>query len=85
MMKVSHDDAEAMPCKPHLPGVEVARLRKDRDALSQINKNLAEENHSLHALLYEIRVAAGDPDGRLMQDGLIELIRGHREAYHADA
>lgn len=56
MMKIAHDDAEAWYPKPHLPATEVARLRTNRDALSRINQVLAEENASLHRLLYEMQV-----------------------------
>ena len=82
MMKIATDDAEAWYPKPHLPATEAARLRTDRDALSRINQDLAEENASLHRLLYEIRVAAGDPEGRLMQS---ELIKKIMEACNAES
>ena len=39
----------------------------------------AAENYGLLSLLYDIRVAAGDKEGRLMQSELVELIARQRE------
>lgn len=75
MMKIATDDAEAWYPKARLPATEIERLRKDRDSLSRINQDLAEENASIYRLLYEIRVAAGDTEGRLMQHELIQVIK----------
>lgn len=40
---------------------------------------LREQNASLLRLIADIRTAAGDPNGRLMQDELIEYIRKLQE------
>ena len=53
------------------------RLRQQMDENASLNskyKELTQENMALYALLYEIRKAAGDPEGRLMQDDLVEHI-----------
>lgn len=43
--------------------------------LNERISNLEQENMSLLMLIQRIRVAAGDPNGRLMQDELIEHIK----------
>lgn len=51
------------------------RQQMDENAdLKRKHKELTQENMALYALLYEIRKAAGDPEGRMMQDELIEHI-----------
>ena len=81
-MRMTHDDAEAMPCKPHLPAVEVERLRADRDAKDQMlaaalerESELKDQVQGMFSLIYAIRCAAGDPEGRLMQYQLVDKIR----------
>lgn len=43
------------------------------------DSNEAVVNYGLLSLLYEIRVAAGDKGGKLMQEDLVELIAKMRE------
>lgn len=53
------------------------RLRQQMGENADLNarlKELIQENMSLYALIYEIRKAAGDPEGRMMQDELVEHI-----------
>ena len=73
-MTLAHDDAEAQlpPVRDNTSSME--RLRQDRDAFKRQTNELAEENQSLFKLIYEIRCAAGDPEGKLMQSELVNKI-----------
>ncbi len=42
-------------------------------------ERLREENASLYHLIADIRAAAGDPEGKLMQDDLVEHVREIRD------
>lgn len=55
----------------------IAELEEIVDILSR--KELAQENASLYNLLAHIRAAAGDPEGKLMQDELVKHIRSLAE------
>ena len=54
---------------------EIEELEKDFEKLRQDYQGEVEMTFSLLSLLYHIRVAAGDKEGRLMQDELVESIR----------
>jgi len=64
---------------------ENIRLRHENAQLKEQNKELYKDNTSLYALLYEIRKAAGDPEGKLMQDDLIRHIANHRQSVERSA
>ena len=61
-------------------------VRQQMDAHSGLvrkNKELSSENQQLYRLICDIRKAAGDPEGRLMQDELVAYIAELKQA--ADA
>ena len=53
---------------------ENIRLRHEVEHLKAALREQQRDNIQLYTLIYEIRKAAGDPEGRLMQDELIRHI-----------